>query len=574
MTLQLQQAVSLHGSGELRQASEIYQDVLRQDPRHFDALQLLGLVYAQVQQWEKALALFDLALQVNAKSPNVLNNQGIVLKALKRFKDAEVSFRAALEIKHDYPEAYNNLGIALQEQGREVEALAKYEAAISLNANYAQAYSNRGNALSRMHRYDEAVASCIKAIELQSNNPEAYFNKGVAQKGLNQWQEALSSYDKATELNASFAQAYFNKAIIFNERKQFEKAIFNYKKAIEASPSYSQAHYNLGLIFTEMKDWQSALFSFGKALEFKKEFPEAYLNCGNIFKELKQFDEAALSYSRAIETRPDYSEAYGNRGSVRHEAGFIKEAIDDYKKALALNPALSKVRFLLAALGVGGVPEAMPAESVVELFDNYASKFDADLTELLAYQAPQILFNQYRKFQTAQIPSLLDLGCGTGLCGEAFKGVAQWVVGVDLSEKMLDQARAKAIYSQLICADILTHVSNEMESYDLIVGADVLIYMGPLDALFGQLKKVLRTGGYFGFTVESCMSSNFELKTTQRYGHSKSYIHALASSNGFSVVDVQDIKLRKEKGEDIFGSAVLLQSTGAHDTLHGAPPPI
>jgi predicted TPR repeat methyltransferase len=158
---------------------------------------------------------------------------------------------------------------------------------------------------------------------------------------------------------------------------------------------------------------------------------------------------------------------------------------------------------------------------------------------------------------------MLDLGCGTGLCGEAFKGVAECMVGVDLSEKMLEQARSKSIYAKLICANILDHLSIEMETYDLVISADVLIYMGQLDAFFNQLKRVMNLGGHVGLTVESCNASTFELKSTQRYGHSTLYINALASSNGFSIVDVQDIKLRKEKGEDITGSAILLQYTGS-----------
>jgi predicted TPR repeat methyltransferase len=333
----------------------------------------------------------------------------------------------------------------------------------------------------------------------------------------------------------------------------------NYKKAIEQRATYVQAHFNLGSVLVMLNQPDAALLSFLKAIDIDKTHAEAYLNCGNIFKAFKDANKALSNYNKAIELREDYAEAYGNRGTIYHEEGEFEKAIKDYEKALSLKPQLAKIAFSLSSLGVGQPPQSMPTESLIELFDSYASQFDDHLLGVLVYKAPEILVEQFIRFQKDQVESMLDLGCGTGLCGESFGPHARLITGVDISEKMIAQAKGKGIYSKLICADLVDFLEDSTSSYDLVVSADVFIYMGDLDRLFRAVASQLKPNGLLSFTIENSQSPTYELKTTQRYGHSLPYILQLASLNGLCVLEIKDMQLRKEKEVFISGSAILMQ---------------
>ncbi|MFN0005802.1 MAG: tetratricopeptide repeat protein [Burkholderiaceae bacterium] len=563
----IERAISLHKERKLEEASEIYQEILKHSPRHFDALHFCGLLYAQVQQWDRALELLARAVKENDQSPSLLNNLGIVFKELKKFDEAISSFEKAVVLNPNYAEAYNNLGIVSQEQGKLHEALIRYERAIALKSDYVEAHGNLGNVLGQLKSYEEAILSCDRAIEIKNDYAQAYFNKGIALSGLDRCEEAHLNYSRAISLNGNYVEAYFNRAILFQETSELEAAVLDYKKAIVLRADYSQAHFNLGCVLILQNKLNEALVYFGKVIEIDKTHAEAHLNCGNIFKEFKLFSKALSSYSKAIELKQDYAEAYGNRGSIHHEEGEFEKAIKDYKKALSMNPMLTKITFSLSSLGVGPTPNVMPTQPLIELFDNYANKFDDHLIGLLGYQAPQILMNQLKRYQNYKIKQMLDLGCGTGLCGESFGSHAQVITGVDISKKMLEQAKAKGIYSKLICADIVDFLNNTTEQYDLVVSADVFIYMGELEQIFKDIASKLKINGLFSFTIENSQSPTFELKTTQRYGHSLPYILQLASLNGFSVLEIKDVQLRREKDVFISGAAILMQHAGISQVL-------
>ena len=113
MQAEFNQALALHQQGKLADAERIYSEVLQQQPNHFDALHLLGVIAVQTRRTERGIELITKAIELNAEVAS----------------------------------AHNNLGFALQDLKRSEEALASYDKAIALNADYAEAYNNRGNAL-------------------------------------------------------------------------------------------------------------------------------------------------------------------------------------------------------------------------------------------------------------------------------------------------------------------------------------------------------------------------------------------------------------------------------------------
>ena len=273
----LREGLELHNLGQLEPAEVIYEKILKRNPEHFDALQLLGALAIQKRNWDKALRLLNDALKINITNATVYNNLGIVLKELKRLD----------------------------------EALTSYDKAIELKPDNAEAYSNRGNVLKDLKRLDEALTSYDKAIGLKRDYARAYSNRGLVLQELKRLNEALTSHDKAIELKNDFAEAYSNRSLVLQELKRMEEALVGYDKAIELKPDYADAYNHRGNALYELKRLDEALASYGKAIELKPDYADAYNNRGNTLNELKRLDEASANYGKAIELKPDYEYLLG-----------------------------------------------------------------------------------------------------------------------------------------------------------------------------------------------------------------------------------------------------------------------
>jgi tetratricopeptide (TPR) repeat protein len=258
----LNQAFGLHNAGELEKARAAYEEILKLNPKHFDALQLAGLVAAQTRQWEKALSLFAEALNINAANAAVYNYRGIVLNELERVEDALKSYGRAIELNSAYTEAYFNRGIALQKLKQFEASVASHDAAIALKPHFYEAHLSRGIALQELKQFDAAVASYDKAIALKPDYAEAYSNRGISLKELKQFDAAVASYDKAISLKPDYVEAHSNRGNVLKELKQFDAAIASYDKAISLKPDYAEAYFNRGILKLTLKDFCNGFLDY------------------------------------------------------------------------------------------------------------------------------------------------------------------------------------------------------------------------------------------------------------------------------------------------------------------------
>jgi predicted TPR repeat methyltransferase len=186
------------------------------------------------------------------------------------------------------------------------------------------------------------------------------------------------------------------------------------------------------------------------------------------------------------------------------------------------------------------------------LFDQFAADYDTRMRGRLGYAAPAILreLAQYLVDPMGRF-DVLDLGCGTGLSGTAFRPIARRLVGVDLSPRMLDQARALKIYDAL-CAGDVEHPPRDADGpFDIALAADVLVYLGDLEAVFAAVRARLKPQGLWLFTTERGEARDFERGPKRRYRHSEAYLRALAAAHGFDVASLVECVTRYEAGEPV-----------------------
>ena len=204
LTSKLQQAIYFHKTGKLEHAKVIYEDILSINPKHFDALQLLGIIAAQMKDWEKSVKLLTQALIIDNTIPAVYNNLGVAYKELKLFDDALQNYNFAISLKPNYSEAFYNRGLVLHELKRLAESLESYEIAISLKPNYAEAYSNSGNVYKELKQFTKALEFYSKALAVNPDYVEAHLNCGITFQELLLLEDALKSYEKVIGLDPNF----------------------------------------------------------------------------------------------------------------------------------------------------------------------------------------------------------------------------------------------------------------------------------------------------------------------------------------------------------------------------------
>ncbi len=333
-----QQGLSSHQSGQLAQAKAAYEQVLTNQPKHFDALHLLGVIAAQTKNPTLAADLIGKAIEINSSSASAYSNHGNALQELKRLDDALISYDKAIALEPDYADAFYNRGTALKELKRLDDALLSYDKAISIKPDYADAFYNRGIALQELKRLGDALVSYDKAIALKPYHPDAFNNRGNALKDLKLLEDALESYDKAIALKPDYADAFYNRGIALQALKLLKDALTSFDKAIALKPDHANAFNNRGTALQELKRPGDALTSYDEAIALKPDYADAFYNRGTALQELKRLDEALASYDKAIALKPDYADAFNNRGNTLQDLKRLDDALVSYDKAIAFKP--------------------------------------------------------------------------------------------------------------------------------------------------------------------------------------------------------------------------------------------
>ena len=155
--------------------------------------------------------------------------------------------------------------------------------------------------------------------------------------------------------------------------------------------------------------------------------------------------------------------------------------------------------------------------------------------------------------------SILDAGCGTGLCGPLLRSKARRLVGVDLSSGMLAKARGRNVYDELHEGELGAFMRAHPAAYDVVISADTLVYFGALEEAMAGAHDALLPGGLLAFTVEAepaGSAQKFRLQSHGRYTHAEVYVRACLAGAGFDVLQIEPGVLRKEAGADVRGLVV------------------
>lgn len=419
-------ALKLHTARDLAGAAGLYQKILAGEPRHVDALYMLGTLRAEQGDLERAETLLAQAAKLAPASPMIQNNLGNVFLKAGRMDDAAICYQ--------------------------------------------------------------------RALQLNMNMAETHFN--LAQIRLRQQQipDAIKGFEVASVINPTFVQAHLALANLYKAGGDLARAIERYGKVLELAPGHIAAWYGLGNTLAQNQDRTQAAACF--------------------------------------------------------------------RQLLALNPDDESARFALAALE-GETPPVAPASHVANVFNELAPGFDHHLSQL-GYGVPAMLRTLLAEIVPPdfRFANAIDLGCGTGMSGNEFRDCAARLSGVDLSANMLDLARGKGIYDALRKDDVVKHLEVSNERYDLVIAADLVIYIGDLQPLFAALRRSVAAGGVVLLSAELAAPTEncpYTLRSTGRYAQSMAYLRDVAADAGFTVEANREVDLRSDLGVQTAGAILALR---------------
>jgi predicted TPR repeat methyltransferase len=278
--------------------------------------------------------------------------------------------------------------------------------------------------------------------------------------------------------------------------------------------------------------------------------------------EAADYEEAAEILEQALELVPHWAPALFLLGIAEDKLSHRANAISALERAAALDIHDELGASLqLTRLGARPTPPAATEAYVQSLFDQYAVHFEKHLVGTLGYRAPAVLLEAVLAVRREPFSQVLDLGCGTGLCGAAFRPHARKLCGVDLSSGMIDEARAKAIYDRLDVASIEAFLDAEPStSADLVLAADVFVYIGDLAPIFQATARVLVSAGLFAFTLQQA-DEGYKLGHDLRFAHAPAYIEAEAARCGLGIIKMEAAVTRQDEGRDVQGLVVVAKKT-------------
>ena len=468
-------------------------------------------------------------LEANRADWEAWNMLGTVYGLLGDYSACENCCRQVISIQPGAFLTWNNLGNALKQQQRLDEAESAYREALRLQPDYAEANSNLGGMLMEKGRIQEAEPMLRKAIAVKPDHAGAYNNLGTLLLNRGELQEALVCCKKSLHLNPAQAESFYNLASVYMALGRLREAVDSYRQFLVLQPSHQGARIFLGKALEQLGLYEEALESVRQAIALDAVNADAHFTLGYVYQAMGKRGEAEQAYKQTLEIEPNHA-----------GAGYFRAMLN------------------------GIAPEKAPKDYVRDLFDNYAYKFDNDLVNNLGYRTPDHLNRLFR--ERIAIPAgrklrILDLGCGTGLMGPLLSDVADVLVGVDLSPKMVDKARERNIYSELIVGDVVDPLNAGGAEYDLVVAADVFVYIGDLKEVFESTRQALAgDDSSFLFSTEAGdVGEDYTLRESGRYAHSMAYIEKLSSEYGFEIVQSESVVLRKEGADKINGYLFLLR---------------
>ncbi len=338
-----------------------------------------------------------------------------------------------------------------------------------------------------------------------------------------------------------------------------EAAMFSYE-ALKAEPGEVGRYVHLAVMLRRQKSFDAAEELLRTAASLAPHDPDPVTMHMDSLVQLRRMPEA-ITIGRAARQRfPNDARLLRKLGILLQLAGHDAEALAVLQDLQRIAPADGFAKHMLEA-AAGTTPAKADPEYVRQVFEVLAPRYDDLMLETRGYRAPALLAQAVKAHTAGRDLRVLELGCGTGLCGLMVRDMAVTLKGIDLSPDMADLALASRIYDSVDVADAVAAMAGDPETYDVVLAGDTLAYFGDLAPLLHQVKARLKPGGVFAFSVEATSDgTSCRLTPSGTFAHSRNELERLAGADGFKVLQMAPESLKLLNGEPVHGVIAVLQS--------------
>lgn len=421
------------------------------------------------------------------------------------------------------------------------------------------------------------------------------FRQALASHQSGQLTAAEHGYRKILAKTPQDITVLYHLGIVLHQQAKTAAAKDILTNTVTHAPDFPEAHYSLGVVLLELGNHNEAEAALRKATTLRPNMQSALARLGELLVQQKKYAEAVPLLQKAIQLRDNDAKAWLALCIAFRFLGDIEQALEAGYRSLALNGgddnhAHSQLADLIymhyrhqppsarlhaqrwiaafpsnpfaqhvgpAVLGIA-TPERAGNQYVKTLFDNFSESFEESLTKL-GYCTFEIVPAMAELHTLQQDLVILDAGCGTGLAGASLRPAARKLIGVDISPRMLEKARDKGVYDELVEMELGDYLQSHQTAFDLIAASDVFNYFGKLSSIVSQAAHALRPKGKLAFSVEcgDDEASGFKLGPHGRYSHNQAYLIDVIRQSGLQLNKIQRAVLRKEFENEVTAFLVL-----------------
>jgi len=403
----------------------------------------------------------------------------------------------------------------------------------------------------REGRFEEAASIYKQILDVDPDNVDALHFLGVAVHQVGRAKAALGFLDRALELAPDHPDALSNRGNVHRSMSNLDQAEADYRHALELRPDDPNIMGNLGTVLRGRGDLEGAITMYRAVIAKKPDHASTWQNLASALDALERRTEAVAAYREAARLAPGSADFFRDMGVALYLDGHLEEAAEMYRRCLALAPDDPRALHLLAAATGQGAPGRASDGFVRAEFDHFAPRFDTKLAAL-EYRGPTLVAQAVEEIaaELPPRPAVLDAGCGTGLCAPLLRPRAGRLVGVDLSPGMIEEARKRGGYDELVIGELTAYLREHAKAYDLVVSADTQVYFGDLGQVVPAMAGTLKPGGFLIFTLERSepgeAQAGYHLHPHGRYSHTHEYVSGLLLAAGFIDAAIAEVSSRKE----------------------------
>lgn len=553
-------AFTLYQQNELNAAYQLLKQAKLSTPESGSYYGLLGLVELQLEKNTEAVKALQNAIRCEPTNASFHGNLAQAYKRSHQYDKAIEHLQLAIELAPDKASFANNLGSLYQKQNQLKNALHYFVRATHVEPGFMPAHENLAQLLIRLGYLDKAKKQCQTILTLHPHSFIGHYQLANIYIHEDNFSAAKPHYLHALAINPHHVDCLNNLGTIALREDFGQLAVDYFTKALAIDNCCHDARSNLAATFIQYDRYENAVNHYQELLRLYPKNEDYHFNLGVAQMNLGHLNDAIYHFESVIKLNAKSSRSYINLATIYNREQKKDKARLALEKAIAIDPLDESAQYMLKALKGENIAKA-PSSYIKNLFDNYAIQYEKHMCDILDYQMPSIFEHLLIKLELRKEPiyNVLDLGCGTGLIGYILKPYSKQLVGVDLSKKMLTEAKKKSLYDKTYELDIVDFCHHTTEQFSLIAASDVLNYIGDLDTLFSYIKICLTQDGYFVFTVERGKQPDYQLQNHGRFTHSNDYIENIAHKNSLLIHSSEIINARTQDKKPVKASLYVLK---------------